>query len=126
MTINENLMPEYVKKLQPTTLYNSSSGSNGETISLSDSSANYTYIEVFFRSTDNVYNSVKAYQPNGKIIDLTSRYYLGGVLYAKTSSYTFDGSSLTRTTTCSWWLSSSSQAVSTSSDIYITRIIGYK
>lgn len=57
---------------KPTSLYSNSSGSNG-TITLSESAANFTYIEIFYRNTQyNYYNSMKIFSANGKICNLST------------------------------------------------------
>ncbi len=58
------------KQDKPTNLYNNTSGSTG-TITLSQTSANFAYIEILYgkkSAIDNVikYNSVRIYSPNGK------------------------------------------------------------
>ena len=52
-----------------TVLYNNSEGSGGD-ITLSDSAANYTYIEIFYKDNDGYNYSTKIYQPNGKLVNL--------------------------------------------------------
>lgn len=53
-------------------LYNNTSGSTG-TITLSSSAANYTEIEIMYRATtDNMYNSVRVPNPNGKTAQFVS------------------------------------------------------
>lgn len=59
---------------KPTSLYDNSSGTTGN-VTLSQSAANFTYLEIFyFDGTDfgNGYHSVKVYSPNGKIASLFS------------------------------------------------------
>lgn len=51
-------------------LYHNLSGNSG-TVTLSESSANFDYIEIFFTDNNkNKYNSVKVFSPNGKNVDL--------------------------------------------------------
>lgn len=60
---------EYLE-LKPTSLYDNSSGSNG-TITLSQTAANFSYLEIYFN--DSVYKLnayVKVYSPNDKIVAL--------------------------------------------------------
>lgn len=67
--LNNNF--DYLKdKSVGTVLYNNTSGTN-ESVTLSDSAANYDYIEVFYgySSTSGVFmSSIKVYRPNGKLI----------------------------------------------------------
>ena len=55
------------------TLYDNSSGFSG-TVTLNETSANFSYIEIFYKTTDNVYNSVKVYNPNNKFVNLYGSY----------------------------------------------------
>lgn len=52
-----------------TSLYNNASGTTGN-VSLSDSSANYDFIEIFFSKGDGSYNNCKIFSPNGKTTTL--------------------------------------------------------
>ncbi|MBR4266494.1 MAG: hypothetical protein IKQ46_10620 [Bacteroidales bacterium] len=53
----------------PVSLYNNASGTSG-TVPLSDSAANYNYLEIYFKDNDDIYNSIKAYNSNGKKLSL--------------------------------------------------------
>lgn len=60
-----------IKRIQGTILYDNPSGSNG-TITLSDSTENYDYIEIYYFSGMNYdYYSNKIVNPNGKKTYLT-------------------------------------------------------
>ena len=48
-----------------TRLYDNSTGTNG-TVTLSQSSANFNYLMIYYRNNDNFYASVKVPSPNGK------------------------------------------------------------
>lgn len=52
-----------------TVLYNNESGSN-QTIALSDSAANYDYIEIYYIINDGYNGYVKVFNPNGKTVML--------------------------------------------------------
>lgn len=102
-------------------LYYNRSGTMG-TINLSESSANFEYVEVYFGrgSTENNCKMEKIYNPNGKNIILESSgsqfYYLVNLL--------FNNIEVTRSRDIS--ITFSSGAVETSTDIYIYKIIGYR
>ena len=51
------------------TLYNSTATTSG--VSLSDSAANYTMMEIYFRDNDSHYSSTKVFSPNGKTVNLS-------------------------------------------------------
>lgn len=50
---------------------NVSAGTSG-TVTINETSANFQYLEIFFRTNDGERNSTRVYQPNGKIVNLTS------------------------------------------------------
>lgn len=88
----------YVDK-KPKTLYSSSDGTTG-TITLSESAANFTYLEIFY--TDNngrEVDSVRAYSPNGKYITLSciepSTSGSEPRVYIRVSGWTISGTSMT-------------------------------
>lgn len=84
---------DFKESLMPVVLYSNDEGTLGD-ITLSDNSANYRYIEVFFRE-GSVYNSSKVYQPNGKRIALISQWTNASTyIYYETKTMTFDGTSL--------------------------------
>lgn len=70
---NSNLTYCYQGTIQakPTSLYDNSSGSNG-TITLSQTAANFSYLEIFFGDSKvTAINSVKVFSPNGKTVSTT-------------------------------------------------------
>ena len=111
-------------------LYNSS-GEAG-TISLNDSVANYTYIEIFY--TDNNGNgnsSVKVYQANGKNVDLSTIEAGGttGYTYIRRTGYDISTNSITPQTSNMGYVLIDGSTVSTvtgTNYLRITRVIGYK
>lgn len=111
-------------------LYNNSSGSAG-TITLGDSSANYTYIEIFFRDNNNRdCNSEKIYSPNGKTTSLstTEASTATNTLFRRTR-YTISGTSVTPDTSGAGYAQINNTVPSTNAGgnyIIIYRIIGYK
>ena len=61
-------------------LYNNSS-SQTATVTLSSSANNFSYLEIYYKDNDNVFNSVKVYDPNGKTVFLSIQYpYQNGVV----------------------------------------------
>lgn len=66
-TLLNNILNE-INKLKPVVLYNGDPTDN--TVVLSDSSNNYTYIEIFFVCNGSN-SSTKVYQPNGKTVSMS-------------------------------------------------------
>lgn len=116
--------------LPQTILYENSSGSNG-TITLSESAAKYSYLEIFF--TDNkkvICNSIKVDSPNGKT---TSLFLAGGWINGSTTTTDIrtravlisENSIATSGTTTFLSLTSNISIHNTTNYIYITKVIGY-
>lgn len=59
--------------LEGVSLYDNTSGTNG-TVSLSETSANFTYLEIFYKNNDGQFSSVKVYSPNNKYVSLLTTY----------------------------------------------------
>lgn len=106
-------------------------GSNG-TITLSSSANNFTYIEIFFRDTSyNLYNSVKVYSPNNKIINLSTAHVFSQsdtmfvssrkVLISGTSIKNQAGTADDYGVYASW-----NNEVEKTNRINIVRVLGYK
>lgn len=77
-------------------LYNNSSGSTG-TITLSDTSENYYYLEIFYRNNDGYNSSTKVLNPNGKDVVLvsTNPANTNGNAYLKSTQYSISGTKIT-------------------------------
>lgn len=117
--------------LAPYTIYEST-GSNA-TITLTDTSdsfANYQYVEIFYRTNDNDYKSVKVFEPNDKYVLLDASTISGSYTYVKTAHYTLSGNSMTLRSGLYGQARIGNNVATTwntaSNRIYITRIIGYK
>lgn len=107
-------------------LYNDSTGTSG-TVTLSESAANFTYIEIFYRSNDLDFGSVKIYQPNGKKACLMlATPFSGTILYLKTARLAISGTSISKESENELELQNgSSISAYSASNIYITRVVGY-
>ena len=107
-------------------LYNDSTGTSG-TVTLSESAANFTYIEIFYRSNDLDFGSVKIYQPNGKKACLMlATPFSGTILYLKTARLAISGTSISKESENELELQKgSSISAYSASNIYITRVVGY-
>ena len=83
---------------KPTTLYSTSTGNIG-TITLSESAANFTYLEIFYTDNNSRQpNSVKIYSPNGKYVSLSciepSTSGSEPRVYIRSSGWTISGASM--------------------------------
>ena len=106
-------------------LYNSASGTAG-TVTLSDSAENYTYLEIFYRSSgDNACGSVKVFSPNGKLVHLGTIHYVADYDYAKFALVSVSGSMITFSQNYQIILKNNGSTYSAENAIYITRVVGY-
>ena len=106
-------------------LYNNASGTAG-TVTLSDSAENYTYLEIFYRSSgDNACGSVKVFSPNGKLVHLGTIHYIADYDYAKFALVNVSGSMITFRQNYQITLKSNGSSYSSENAIYITRVVGY-
>lgn len=106
-------------------LYNSANGT-AETVTLSDSAENYTYLEIFYRSSsDNACGSVKVFSPNGKLVHLGTIHYIAGYDYAKYALVNVSDSMITFSQNYQITLKSNGSTYSAENAIFITRVVGY-
>lgn len=127
-----NCFPKHDKSLEVNgvclsgkVLYNNASGTAG-TVTLSDSVENYTYIEIFYRSSgDNACGSVKVFNPNGKLVHLGTIHYIADYDYAKFALVNVSGSMITFRQNYQITLKSNGSSYSSENAIYITRVVGY-
>ena len=106
-------------------LYSSASGTAG-TVTLSDSAENYTYLEIFYRSSgDNACGSVKVFSPNGKLVHLGTIHYIADYDYAKFALVSVSGSTIKFSQNYQIVLKNNGSTYSAENAIYITRVVGY-
>lgn len=109
------------------------SGDSNGSINLSDSADNYNYIEIFFRTNDNVYDSTRVYQPNNKMVSLAAWWVNANVprFYTKAKIVRISDTSIQAVSSnqygeAAYDTSNSPVYISNSNNIYITRVIGYR
>lgn len=106
-------------------LYNSTNGT-AETVTLSDNAENYTYLEIFYRSSgDNACGSVKVFSPNGKLVHLGTIHYIADYDYAKFAIVNVSGSMITFSQNYQITLKNNGSVYSAENAIFITRVVGY-
>lgn len=114
----------------PVTLYNNTSGTTGQ-VNLSETSANFTYIEIFFKTNDNDYGSIKVYQPNGKKVAIFVNHPTGTTQnttnYMKSRILSISGTTMTTTGYSEIAINhSASPTIAQTNNIYVVRVIGYR
>lgn len=110
-------------------LYDNPSGSNG-TIVLSETAANFEYLEFFVFTNDDDYSSVKVCNPNGKKVALSSIHAIGsGELVYKVRIVSINGISVSTPSDGAGQQygegSSASTNINHVNNVYITRVVGY-
>jgi len=129
---NLNLLQTYIENAinntLPIELYSDADGSNTD-ITLSDSTENYSYLELFYSyGATGPINSTKVYSPNNKKIILQINHLSNGFLYPTIAIYDISNDTITKTEEERWRISTSGNATRTTNTtaIYVTKVIGYK
>ena len=131
-SIGVNCLPKYSNSFEVNgvcisgqVLYNSESGTAG-TVTLSDSAENYTYLEIFYRSSgDNACGSVKVFSPNGKLVHLGTIHYIADYDYAKYALVSVSGSMIKFTQNYQITIKNNGSSYSAENAIFITLVFGY-
>lgn len=119
--IENQAITNFVKGVE---LYYNVNGTTG-TVNLSDSVANYDYIEIFFKQSEytNVYSSVKLYKPNNTQVCLTSIQADNNGVGIYTAYCVVNGTTITKSNYGIYWTNG---GYNHTDKIYITRVVGYK
>ncbi len=105
-------------------LYNNSSGSSS--VTLSDSAANYTYLEIFYKINYS-YGSVKIYSPNSRTFEITDNSLSGTTLQIFFAKYNISGTSISKSSEYRYQIpASGTNSASSTSITGIIRVDGYK
>lgn len=120
---NENIYPYAL--LKEFVLYNDDTGSNG-TITLTDNVSNYKYIEIFYRNNDKIYNSVKVYQANNKVVWLSTGYISENNVDGNIKYKTVDIKNNTISTFKNIEVNFNASNRYNYNYVFITRVVGYK
>ena len=123
MKINPALID--LSSVTPEVLYNDSTGTNG-TVTLSKSSANYSYLEIFYRNNDQQYSSVKVYQPNGKYVSLLTTYMASSYFMLKGARIQISGNKINKLGYYEGNAYNQSTLTTNANNTYIVRVLGYK
>lgn len=116
-------------KMKGTVLFE---GDTNDTLTLSDSAANYDYMEIYFYITQGgvSYNYTKIYNPNNKNINVGSihRDLTQQVLFFITSTFKITNTQMVFQASGKSHMYTGDQTNldTTSKHVYITRVVGYK
>lgn len=121
-----------VENLKPYVLYDNATGA-GSTATLSDSTSNYTYLEVYYRANDSAKHIgyTKVYNPNGCTISMVF-FHLASQTYIKIGEARITDNKITmlEDTIENYYSWSGNATISTQRQsayhIKIVRVVGYK
>lgn len=116
-----------IANLTPVSLYDNASGSTGS-VTLSSSSANFTYLEIFYMDENNSYSSVRIYNSNGKNVSLISSQITSGKIQFYAKNILISGTSITNVNGYTIIFTGSTFGGYNNSNNYIliTKVLGYK
>lgn len=125
MKINPNLIDLSSVMAIPEVLYNNTTGGTNGTVDLSETSANFNYIEIFYRQAQytSIYSSVRVYKPNGKQVSLVAIQAEGTGAGIASAYVTISGTKITKNGYNIYWTNSGN---ANTNAIYITRVLGYR
>lgn len=110
-------------------LYDNSSGTTG-TVTLSETAANFNYLEIFYRNSYSFHTSTRIANPNGKCAELEVTHVHGSsskTVTIESRNVDINGTSLTTGTKDSygkWW--SAGNNLEIVNNIYIYKVVGYR
>ena len=126
---NSNLVYAHqgVIQCKPTTLYDNTAGTTGS-VALSDSAANYNYLEIYYTKSNSRVGCTKVHSPNGKYAQLIWQIQLSNTsVQFLTKSVNINAKNITVANQNVTNLSSgSSPTISNGNELYIVKVIGYK
>lgn len=115
-----------LEKINGYILYDNDTGSIG-TITLSDSAANYNYIEIFYSKHSAYFSSVKVYNPNRKTISLITGYRSGNsFIQLQIAIIEINGTSITKTAPALINFDNGVFNIYDTDEVFIHRVVGYK
>lgn len=115
---------------KPTSLYSDDTGTTG-TVTLSQTSANFSYLEIYYyRTADKQMDFVKVYSPDNKNAMLVNTWYGadGGStnLYIYREKLSISGKNITRSEAGAGWFNDNYQGIWVCGYVNITKVLGYK
>ena len=112
-------------------LYNNSTGSN-TSITLSSSAANYSYLEIYYKSNDDVVGFTRIDSPNNKtfatiMVRPTSQGDTSTAVYLKTTEFAINGTTISNSYYMEVMMENhSNPTFYGNNNIYIVKVVGYK
>ena len=75
-------------------IYNNASGSTADSITVTESFANFKFIDILFSTPNNEYDSVRVYSPNGKYVNLLTAIYIGSGSWIASKQFSLSGTKM--------------------------------
>ena len=116
---------DFVEPVKGTALYNDASGTTG-TVNLSESVANFDYIEIFFKNAQYtpIFSSVRVYKPSDTNVCLVAMQPGNGGTGIVAAYVKVSGTTITKVDYNIFWTNGGGN--DHTDKIYITRVMGYK
>lgn len=126
-TLNGVVNKLNISQDKSTNLYNNTTGTTG-TVTLSQTAANFTYIDIFYKQQDNYFSFVRIYSPNNKMATLHGVASWDADTYYSNKNVTISGTQITNKYNSTWYITPSTGAagVSMQNKITIVRVDGWK
>ncbi len=106
-------------------LFENGNGESGN-ITLSETSSNFRQMEIFYKSSDNTWSSVKLDYPNGKRAYLSAG-WSSATLYHKSKIISIDGNKITNQSFNTSAIANNKSPTTTSDNlILITKVVGHR
>ena len=116
-----------LEMLSGVVLYDNEAGSS-EAITLSETSANFKYLEIFYKDNDGTFSSIKVYNPNSKQIDISTIARWNSTIYLKQRRAVISDTSISKGTYSEVSITATPKISirTTTNVILITRVVGYR
>lgn len=121
-----NEIKSVVNNNYPVSLYNNSGGTTGN-VTLSDDISNYSYIEIYFKGNNGSIDCAKV-PTSFTTVNLTSgNYYnVSNTFFIQTETVAIGGTTITRKSQKEIVINPGQYPNITNTNIYISRVVGYK
>ena len=107
-----------------TTIYAFNTSGTSGTVTLTQTAANFTFVDIFFKGNDGYYDFTRVYSPNGKVVNLsTMESTANGSLNCKWKAMTISGTSITNKY---YGEMDNGGTPASVNHIYVCGVIGYK
>ena len=128
-TTDKSSVVNAINELTPVVLYTNADGTVSTISTLSDSVANYTYIEIYYGWIGGSFGllSTRVHRPTSTNVNLSTSVLNNSALYFADSQWTLSGTSITNTKGEYWRIQTNGTVTrATQNNVAIFKVIGYK